>query len=192
MENKILIIYAHPNTEGYNKEILRNVLSHLNKKNKEYKLLDLYHMNFNPVLDQDELIIKGGVLSTDTLKFQKDISEHNKLIFIYPIWWGSMPAILKGFADKVFSQGFAYKYVNGRPKGLLKNKEALVFSTSGAPDFYNFLTCKKFTKRLTKDVLSFCGIKSKSKIIGNALDIDKKDEREKVKNIVLKELDSFL
>jgi NAD(P)H dehydrogenase (quinone) len=192
MNKKILIIYAHPDTKGYNQEILKNTIEFLKKEKKDYKLLDLYKLKYNPVLDREEMIIKGGKISLETQKFQKDIKERDNLIFIYPVWWASMPAILKGFMDRVFSAGFAYKYINGMPRGLLNNKKALIFATSGAPDIYNKITFNKFTKSLSKDVLKFCAISSKSKIIGGALNIDKAGENERVKKIVLKHLNGFL
>ncbi len=192
MNKKILIIYAHPDTKGYNKEILKITEEFLKKEKKDYKLLNLYKLKYNPVLDKDEMIIKGGKISLETEKFQKEIKERDNLIFIYPIWWGTMPAILKGFMDRVFSAGFAYKYINGIPRGLLNNKKALIFATSGAPNIYNKITFNKFTKSLSKDVLKFCAISSKSKIIGGALNIDKDGEKEAVRKIVLNNLTSFI
>jgi NAD(P)H dehydrogenase (quinone) len=186
---KLLIIYAHPDTDGYNKEILKNTLDVFKNKKIDYKLLDLYKINYNPILDKEEIPLKGGLPLKETIKIQKDIKERD-LIFIYPIWWGTMPAILKGFMDRVFSAGFAYKYVNGIPRGLLKGKKALVLSTSGAPNIYNWITCKRATKGLTKNILSFCAVKSKAYIFGNALNIDK--DRENVKKFTIKKINSFL
>jgi len=155
----------------------------------DYFLIDLYKTNYNPVLSQDELYTKGNkYISPENLEFQRLIKERDKLIFIYPIWWGSMPAILKGFLDRVFTPNFGFYYKSRIPIGLLKDKRALVFSTSGAPGIYNLLTLNRFTRPLTKDVLRFCGIRSKSLIIGSAFNIEKRDISRKV----LKSLDKFI
>lgn len=192
MNSKILVIYSNFDKDGYNKEILKNTLDFLEKEKKDYKLLDLYKMNYNPVLDDKEIILKKGKNYQETLKIQKDIKERDILIFIYPIWWGTMPAILKGFIDRTFTAGFAYKYVNSIPRGLLKGKKAFIFSTSGVRGLYNKITYNKYTRGLRKDVLRFCGISSKSIIIGKALNIKKKNEKEKIKKIVYKKLNNFL
>jgi len=189
MNDKILIIYAHPETEkSHNKEILKNVLKILDNKKIDYKLLDLYKMKFDSILKKEEIGAKEK--SKDVLEIQQEIEKRDKLIFIYPIWWGSMPGILKGFCDRVFSAGFAYKYVHSMPKGLLKGKKAFVFATSGAPSIYNFLTCKKLTKGLLKNVLKFCGIKGKSHIFGNCLNVDKNIKR--IERETFKKLNNFL
>lgn len=186
---KILIIYTHPDTEGYNKEILKNTQKILKQKKVDYKLLDLYKINYNPILNKEELSVKGGSPLKDTLKIQKEIKER-ELIFIYPIWWGTMPAILKGFIDRVFSAGFAYKYVNGIPRGLLKGKKAIILTTSGAPKIYNLLTFNRATKGLKNNVLKFCSISSKAHIFPKALNIKK--DREKVKEFTYKKVNLFL
>lgn len=190
MNDKILIIYAHPETKkSHNQEILNNVLKKLDSRKIDYKIFDLYRMKFNPVLKKEELS-KNHVLEKEIINIQKEIKKRNKLIFIYPIWWGNMPSILKGFCDRVFTRDFAYIYRNSIPQGLLKGKKAYIFATSGAPDIYNFFTCNKFTKGLKKDVLSFCGIKTKNYIFGNSLNLEK--NRKKIKEKIYKKLDGFL
>jgi NAD(P)H dehydrogenase (quinone) len=140
-------------------------------------------MKFNPVLDLEEI-------GDDIKKIQKDITESNKLIFIYPIWWGTMPAVLKGFCDRVFTPGFAYKYINSIPRGLLKNKKALVLTTTGAPKIYNIITGNKTSKGLTKNILKFCAIPAKSYNFSSALKIKK--DKEKVRRFTEDKIKSFL
>lgn len=99
-----------------------------------------------------------------------------------------MPAILKGFYDRVFLSGFAFSYNNGRPKGLLKNKKALVFTTSGGPSIYQCLINGQRSLEVTaKDVLKFCGFKVKSYLFGSCMNINdnKKQEIEKKVNTML-------
>lgn len=54
----------------------------------------------------------------------------DELVFVFPIWWGDAPAILKNFIDCNFHSGFAFRYENGRPIGLLKGKSARIIATS--------------------------------------------------------------
>jgi NAD(P)H dehydrogenase (quinone) len=184
MKSKILIIYAHPNKDGFCGEILKNVIKNV----KNCEILDLYAMNYNPILQNEEHFTSGHYeVSKENKKIQEKIKNCDKFIFIYPTWWQNMPAILKGFIDRIFTPKFAYKYEGNFPKGLLSGK-ALVFTTTGAPKIYSLLfKCNRSLKVLTKDTLSFCGIKSKGYVIGSANHIDEK-RKEELSKLVKKSL----
>ena len=157
-----LIIYAHPNKEGHCGSILRNVEKNLASKNVAYKVIDLYAINYDPVLKPEEHYTSGhkGV-SEQNINFQNEIKIAESIIFIYPTWWQNMPAILKGFVDRVFVAGFSYVYKNGRPVGLLTGKKSIIFTTTGASRLITKLFMKDTsTKVLAKYTLGFCGIKT--------------------------------
>ena len=159
----MLIIYAHPNREGHTGAILKSVTKELDK----YVLVDLYKMKYDPVLHNEELYTMGYTkVSTATRKIQKLILEHEKIIFIYPTWWNSMPAILKGMCDKVFTAGFGFKYTLGIPRGLLSNK-ALLLTTTGGPVIYSRFIAKN-CRGLARDVLKFMGVSSNCVIFGGS------------------------
>lgn len=166
--SKVLIIYAHPHKEGHNGLILNNVVKELEEKKTAYELLDLYEMNFDPVMKKYEhLSQKNRHDCPDILKIQEKIDETNKMIFIFPVWWNNTPAILKGFFDRVFSTGYAYKYVKilpglYGPRPLLRNKKAALLMTTGSPKIiYWIFQGRRASKSVCKDTLVFCGIKSK-------------------------------
>lgn len=83
---------------------------------------DLYAINFQPVISSSEVI--GGI-GEDVVREQEFLQWAEVITLIYPIWWTGMPAIMKGYIDRVFSYGFAYKYVNGVQMGLLKERKLL-------------------------------------------------------------------
>ncbi len=182
---KNLIIYSHPKTNGHCPEILKQVI----KKLKSFELIDLYSVGYDPVLHEDELYTIGNKKITKQNKiFQEQIKKADRLIFIYPIWWGAMPAILKGWIDRVFVSGFAFKYDNKIPTGLLKGKEAIVFVTTGAPKLFSWLFERgRFIKNIRKEILGFCGIKSKVYQIDFAMKLDDK-QKQKIKKIIDKTL----
>jgi NAD(P)H dehydrogenase (quinone) len=184
---KVLIIYAHPNVEGHCSYILYNVIKNLELKKINYDVIDLYKDNYDPILHENELYTsRNKHVDEINLKYQSLLKNADLRIFIYPIWWGSMPAILKGFFDKVLVGGFGFKYVNGFPIKLLKGK-AIVISTCGAPSlFYRFIdrTPIKMIKRL---ILGFCGIKTKFYLIGNCKRLTE-DKKVKIEKIVKKAL----
>lgn len=129
-----LIIFSHPNPDSYNGAVLTKVKETLSNKGIQFKIKDLYQMQWNPLLSLADIKeLYSGKVPQDIAMEQEDVRQADVLIFIYPIWWFERPAILKGWFDRVFSQGFAYRYTNeGMVEGLLKGKRAVVISTSGA------------------------------------------------------------
>lgn len=171
----MLIIYAHPNKDGHCGQILKTVLENLKTKNTNFKVLDLYEINYDPILKNSEHYTSGHFdISEENKGFQKLIKNENRFIFIYPTWWNNMPAILKGFIDRVFTNRFGFEYVNRIPHGLLKGK-AVIFTSTGAPKIIHSLFFgKRSIKVLAADTLRFCGIKSRSYVIGNSTDLNEK------------------
>jgi NAD(P)H dehydrogenase (quinone) len=130
------IIFAHPWHGSFNKAILDTVTGELDKKEKEYKLIDLNLDGFNPVMQGSDLALYSKGQSTDPLvpKYQTILNETDELIFIFPIWWYNIPAILKGFFDKVMLKNFAYTQTATRLIGKLTHiKKTSIFTTSEAP-----------------------------------------------------------
>jgi NAD(P)H dehydrogenase (quinone) len=93
--------------------------------------------------------------------FQAKIKKADELVFVFPYWWGSAPAIMQNFIAWNFSKGFAFHYVNGRPQGLLQGKTVKIFSTSGAPTFVYMITgARRWLKNTWKSqIVEFCGMK---------------------------------
>jgi NAD(P)H dehydrogenase (quinone) len=186
---KTLIVYAHPDHESHAKATLERVKDKLQEKNIEYEVLDLYHMKFDPVLSRSDLYdSKEKGVSHDVAELQKKITHSNHLIFIYPIWWNGMPAILKGFLDRVFTPGFAYKFVNKIPQGLLKDKKVTVFTTTGSSKFMTQIFLgNRFVKNATRDIFGFCGMKAKVYHVDKAYELND-TQREKIRKNVEKAL----
>ncbi len=130
---RYLIIYAHPNIASFNHAILETISNELKKSNKLFEVRDLYKINFNPILSAEDLTaIQRGAVLQDIETEQDHIRSADMLIFIFPIWWSSMPAMLKGYIDRVFSLKFAYDITADGVVGLLKGKKAFIVSTTGA------------------------------------------------------------
>ena len=142
--SKTTIIYAHPYEKSFNHAILERVQALLDAKGQEYRLIDLYADGFNPVYTKEELALfrEGKALDPLVLRYQQALKDSSRLIFIFPIWWADMPAIVKGFLDKVLLRTFAYMENRvGLLEGRLDIDEALVISTSTAPTFYLKFVC---------------------------------------------------
>lgn len=157
---KKLIVYAHQHQESFNHAILDQVESTLKAKGHEVIVRDLYKLNFQPVLTpEDTDSMKSGNIPGDIKTEQDFITESDVIIFIYPIWWSNMPAILKGYFDRVFSFGFAYTMGEQGAVPLLKGKKGMVINTYGAPEeHYESIGMNAAFKTTMKGVFDFTGI----------------------------------
>ncbi|MFY4774094.1 NAD(P)H-dependent oxidoreductase [Metabacillus sp. RGM 3146] len=129
---KTLIIYAHPNERSFCAAIKESVIQVLRERKYDFYIRDLYALQFQPVLYEDNYLqFYQNKLPEDIAAEQEYLAWAEHIIFIYPTWWNSMPAILKGYIDRVFTNGFAFRFVNDKTEGLLEGKKAHVFQTTG-------------------------------------------------------------
>ncbi|MGX8178398.1 NAD(P)H-dependent oxidoreductase [Exiguobacterium artemiae] len=135
------IVYAHPWEGSYNHAILTAITKDLREKNQEFQVIDLYKDGFNPVYSAEELkLFSQGETTYPLVKeYQQQLNKTTELIFVFPIWWFDLPAILKGFIDKVMLFGFGYlEDEEGNLTGLLTHiKKTTIVTTSTAEQ--NFL-----------------------------------------------------
>ena len=131
---KHLVVYAHPHPESFNYSIMETTVQTLENKGHEVVVRDLYTLDFQPVLKpEDTDAMKSGHIPDDIKTEQEFITQSDVITFIYPIWWAGLPAIIKGYVDRVFSYGFAYAYGEEGIIQLLKGKKGLIINTHGAP-----------------------------------------------------------
>ena len=183
------IVFAHPWNGSFNKAILDKVMEKLDETKEKYTIIDLNKDKFNPVMTEEELSLYSQGKSIDPLveKYQEILKNTDELVLVFPIWWMSMPAILKGFFDKVMTKGFAYKNAKNGIKGLLTNiKTAKMITTAEAPKI--LLSITGFGITMKKANLGGVGIK-KTEWIHYSLkskgkDEDRKKFLEKVKEFV--------
>ncbi|MEC1507236.1 NAD(P)H-dependent oxidoreductase [Bacillus haynesii] len=155
------VIYAHPNPNSFNGAILNQVIKALEEGKHSYDVIDLYKDRFDPVLLFDEKKRRSDMKhDPETAEYRRIVKNADHLIFIYPLWWGGMPAIMKGFIDRVFAAGEAYTYQGKLPKGLLKARTASVYYTADAPSWYLRFWRRDADWVTVKDVmLKFCGVR---------------------------------
>ena len=164
----ILIIVAHPKEDSFSFAIAKKYKEISLKQNHSVEILDLYRdENQQPFFTFEDA---NSLTTTTQMQYYQDkISKSQEIVFVFPYWWGSMPAILKNFFDWNLSKGFAFEYKKSRPVGLLQGKNIKVFTTSGAPYFIYMLTgANRRLKNMFKEqIVNFCGMKLESfKIFG--------------------------
>ena len=157
---KNLIIYAHPNPASLNHFFKQTVVEILENQEHEIVIRDLNKINFNPVLSLDDMSgQRMGQVAADVKKEQDFINWADRIIFVYPIWWTGMPAIMKGYIDRVFSYGFAYRYDQGIQKGLLAGKKTIIINSHGKSNAEYAESGLGKALALTSDtgVFNYCG-----------------------------------
>jgi len=147
----ILYVYAHPNPSSFNGMLKQHALDLFTKLKPNVKLSDLYADNFKAIADwndfnSDEVEInsqyflaqqdayKNKQLSVDINLELTKIAWADHIIFQFPLWWFSTPAILKGWLDRVLVKGFAYDSGKIFNDGLLKGKTASLVVTTQSPE----------------------------------------------------------
>lgn len=167
---KHLIVLGHPNPESFCSSLTKELHDFLISQGDEARIRNLYEIGFNPVLSANDFSAFADNTTPDDIKIEQEyIKWADHIIFIYPVWWGAMPAILKGYVDRVFSEGFAYEYVANGSVGLLKPRKGSVICTTGAPTFV-YKKVHDAMDVLSKDVLfDFMGIEPYKQIYYGAV-----------------------
>lgn len=145
---KVLIVHAHPEPQSFNGAMTRTAVQALTQQGHLVQVSDLYAMGwdaalsvnefsdqanpdfFNPAAEQEHAQ-KTGVVCVEVAREQEKLREADLVIFQFPVWWFSMPAILKGWVDRVLSRGFAYSSGRKYDTGNLKGKRAMLSITTG-------------------------------------------------------------
>jgi len=149
---KVFIVYAHPEPKSFNGALKDLAVSELTRLGHEVKVSDLYAMRFNPVAGRHDFTApenpdclsymaeqrhaaKTGTFAPDIRAEQEKLLWADFVIFQFPLWWFSLPAILKGWFDRVMASGFAYgRDVGKYETGGLKGRKAMLSVTTGAAE----------------------------------------------------------
>jgi NAD(P)H dehydrogenase (quinone) len=156
---KVLIIQGNPIENSYGSQLAEVYAMGAAESGAEVRELVLAEMEF-------DLNLSGGYkgkqpLEPDLQEAQELIAWADHLVFVYPNWWGGMPALLKGFIDRVFLPGFAFKYRRNSPlpEQLLKGKTARLIVTMDSPYvYYRFYLGQPGHQMMKHSILKFCGV----------------------------------
>lgn len=157
---KITIINGHPNKESFNFGVAEAYKNGAIEAGAEIREIIIANLNFNPNLQFGYQ--KRIELEPDLLKAWESIQWADHLVWIHPIWWGGLPAVMKGFIDRLFLPGLAYKYRENSLwwDKLLTGKTAHIITTIDQPGwYYRLMYGRPSVNQLKKSTLEFCGIK---------------------------------
>jgi NAD(P)H dehydrogenase (quinone) len=178
---KILIVSAHDDTKSYVAALHNTALGIFERTQDNVMVSDLYAQQFNPVasiidfktssgthanymFEQQRAVNTGSGFSPDLQAEMDKVAKADIIIIHFPLWWGSPPAILKGWFERVFAMGFAWNSNSRYSKGLLKGKKILLTVSVGDPESYysaegmHRATVEQHLYSLTHNTLAFCGL----------------------------------
>jgi len=176
---KVLLVYAHEEPNSFNAAMKNTAIKTFEAAGHSVVVSDLYRMNFKAIADGDDFLERRdrhflkrqfeeqaastlGTLAHDILDEQKKLMDCDLLILQFPLWWFSMPAIMKGWVDRVMTMGFAYGGGKWYDTGGLKGKRAMVAVTTGGPE-NSYLergingSIEKVLFPIQHGILFFCG-----------------------------------
>ena len=159
MGKKITIILGHPDSASYCASMATAYQQAAIAAGHKVRLFKLGELDFDPILHQGYKVVQP--LEPCLVEAQEAITWAHHLVFVYPIWWGAMPALLKGFIDRVLLPGYAFKYRKGSSlwDKLLAGRSAELLVTMDSPPWYfRWVTRMPGHHQMKKAILEFCGI----------------------------------
>ncbi|QHS09292.1 NAD(P)H-dependent oxidoreductase [Sinimarinibacterium sp. NLF-5-8] len=156
----ITVILGHPDTSSFCGSIAEKYVASAKAAGHSVRLFRLGEIAFDPVLRHGYQ--RRQELEPSLVEIRDAISWAQHLVFIYPIWWGSIPAILKGMFDRIFLPGYAFKYRKDSPwwDRLLSGRSAHSIVTMDTPPwYYRLIYTMPGHHQMKKTILEFCGIK---------------------------------
>jgi putative NADPH-quinone reductase len=161
MPTRILVILGHPSANSFCSALADTYTHSAKTAGHEVRVLRLGGLAYDPVLRHGYNQFQP--LEPDLLSAQSDILWATHLTFVFPIWWGSIPALMKGFIDRVFLPGFAFKYQTGKafPDKLLSGRTAHLLVTLDTPPwYYRWFYRMPGIHQIRKTTLGLCGVKT--------------------------------
>lgn len=167
---KILTVVSHPRVNSLTFSVADRFLQGLADAGHETEMLDLHRSGFNPVLweaDEPDWSSDRKIYSPEVEAEMERMKKYDALAYIFPIWWFNLPAMLKGYIDRVWNNGFAY----GSNK--LHHKQVLWLGLAAAPKelFEKRQYDKMLSQHLNIGIANYCGISnSQVEILYDTLD----------------------
>lgn len=159
---RILMILGTPKSDSFCHALAEAYCQGARGEGHVVRQLKLGEIHFDPILRDG--FSQGQALEPALLEAQRQIHWAEHLVFVYPVWWGGVPALLKGFFDRVFLPGFAFKYRNRSQlwDKLLSGRTADLLVTLDTPPWYfRWIYGAPAHRQMTRTILGFSGIKTR-------------------------------
>ena len=180
MRKRILVILGHPANDSFCGALANSYIKGAKAAGNEVQRISLADLSFDPILHNGYATIQE--LEPDLIAAQTAITWAQHMVFVYPIWWGALPALLKGFFDRVFLPGFAFKFREGSQfwDRLLTGRSAHLIVTMDTPPWYfRWVYRMPGHNQMKRTILEFCGIKPVTVSSFGPIKSSSKQKREK-------------
>ncbi|MGM7683322.1 NAD(P)H-dependent oxidoreductase [Cytobacillus sp. Hm23] len=160
MAEKILVFLGHPDNNSYCGALADSYVKGAKASGADVRYLRIGDMDFKTNLKHGYNVVME--LEDDLVKGQQYLKWADHIVFVFPTWWGSLPASFKGFFDRALLPGFGFKYPKGAkfPDKLLKGKTGRLIVTMDTPPwFYKFMYSSPGINAMKKMTLEYCGVK---------------------------------
>lgn len=177
----VLVVYAHHEPSSFTASMKNTVIEVLSRQGHAVVMSDLYGQGFSAVAQKWDFVTTSGkhfnymleqkhsanldyAFSPDIVAEIEKIQQANLILFIFPIWWFSVPAILKGWFDRVLAMGVTWDSGRIYENGLLRGKQAMVVASAGGPPSYykhegkHRATVNEILHPVNHGTLAFCGL----------------------------------
>ena len=159
MKKNIVVIVGNPDSNSYCSSLAESYVKAATEKGHDVKLFKLGDANFDPILHYGHK--QPQELEPDLVAIREAILWASHLVFVYPIWWGSIPALLKGFFDRAFLPGYAFRYRKDSVwwDKLLTGRSAHLIVTMDTPAwYYRWIYKMPGHNQMKLTILEWCGI----------------------------------
>ena len=158
---RVLTIFAHPRRESFTGALLDRFLDGLQSAGHMATVADLYREGFAANFQAEDLgQFRGEAMPADVRRQQKRVDAADALAFVFPVYWWSFPSILKGWIDRVFSQGWAYDFTPERSVGLLRDRPVLLLGSAGSTQrtYRKYGYDDAMERQIDIGIFGYCGL----------------------------------
>jgi NAD(P)H dehydrogenase (quinone) len=129
----VLVVVAHPTPGSFTHQLADRFTAGARDAGARVEVADLYAEGFDPLLREPDLAqFSGRPMPEDVRREQARVDRADALVLVFPVYWWSFPAMLKGWVDRVWSQGWAYDFTPARSRGLLRDRPVLLLAVAGS------------------------------------------------------------
>ncbi|MHA7772169.1 NAD(P)H-dependent oxidoreductase [Roseibium sp. M-1] len=160
---RILVLDGHPAVGSFCGALAGEYAGNAEKNGHEVRVRSLSKLDFDADFGVSSFK-DAKPLEPDLDALWEDILWCQHLVVVHPLWWGGLPAKLKGLFDRLLLPGMAFQYIKGKPfpEKLLKGRTSEVLVTSDTPGWYfRWFYGAGAKKQTEKQILDFCGLKTK-------------------------------
>ncbi|HFZ8993476.1 TPA: NAD(P)H oxidoreductase [Citrobacter freundii] len=188
---KLNIIWSHPRQNSLTGEVVKSITEMASSSGYEVQITDLYRSSFSPILmteDEPDWDNQAKEYSKEVIEYASKLSPEHPIIFVFPVWWYSLPAMLKGYIDRVWNNNIFYGVGSRKPASKI-----LWIGLVGQSEKEFMKRGFDFTLRqtLNNGIASFCGVNDSSvTFLFNSLGTDVYDKNSHYQKLIARAHDT--